>query len=352
MPRVRSLPKGPHGRILSLAHRSTVLRDNPWQDPSDRTLHVYLPPAYDESGPPLVALWDLAAFTNTGPGHLNWRHHGENLPQRLDRLIHAGLLPPVVVPMPDCYTSLGGNQYLNSAAVGAYADYIVAELVPFLSRHVNVIDGRSGRGVFGKSSGGYGALCLAMDYPGTWGAAASHAGDVGFDLVYRPEFPVAASRLQSCDGDILKFLRDFWGSRKRGRADYATLISVAMAASYDPDPERPERIRLPFDLRTCALDDARWARWQAQDPLNRVTRQVDELRSLHALYFDVGDRDEYNIQFGTRNLSRELEKLGVRHHFEEFEGGHSQLDWRLDHSLPYIARALYEAGTETESKHD
>ncbi|HSM68425.1 MAG TPA: alpha/beta hydrolase-fold protein, partial [Xanthomonadales bacterium] len=122
--------------------------------------------------------------------------------------------------------------------------------------------------------------------------------------------------------------------------------------SYDPDPEHPARIRLPFDLRTCGLYDARWACWQAQDPMNRVTRQADALKSLHALYFDVGDRDEYNIQFGTRNLSLKLEKLGVRHHFEEFEGGHSQLDWRLDRSLPYIAGALYEAGTETEYRHD
>ena len=32
-----------------------------------------------------------------------------------------GALPPVVVPMPDCFTSLGGNQYINSSAVGAYA---------------------------------------------------------------------------------------------------------------------------------------------------------------------------------------------------------------------------------------
>ncbi|NND43708.1 MAG: enterochelin esterase [Xanthomonadales bacterium] len=346
MPRVRPVPAAPAGHILALPHRSEVLVGNPWDDPTERVLNVYLPPAYDESGPPLVALWDLAAFTNSGPGHLNWRHHGESLPQRLDRLIGAGELPPVVVPMPDCFTSLGGNQYLNSPGVGAYADYLVGELVPLLSREVNVIDDRSGRGAFGKSSGGYGALRLAMDFPDTWGAVASHAGDLGFDWVYRPSFPLAATALRDCGGDPLCFLERFWTRRKRGQADYAALLTLAMAATYDPDPAEPANIRLPFDLETCTLDPERWGRWLAHDPLQRLDEQGEALQRLHALYIDVGSRDEYHIQYGTRRFARELEKRGVDHHFEEFDGTHMGLDWRLDRSLPVIANALYAASED------
>jgi len=305
---------------------------------------VYLPAGYSEHGDPYITLWDLAAFTNSGPGHLNWRHHGENLPQRLDRLIHKGSLPPVVVAFPDCYTSLGGNQYLNSPGVGRYADYIVKELVPLLSSHVNVIDDRCGRGVFGKSSGGYGALVLAMQYPETWGAVAAHAADVGFDLVYRPEFPVTASVLRAAGGDVLKFLDRFWRNKQPGRADYSALMTLAMAASYDADEQNPVNIRLPFDLETCTLDAERWANWRACDPLNMIEQYHQALGALFALYLDAGDRDQYNIQYGTRRLSGRLEKLGVRHHFEEFEGTHSGMDWRLDTSLPYITRALLAAG--------
>ena len=145
MPRVRPQPDWPRGEVRQLNHHSVALGDNPWQDPSERNLSVYLPPAYTEDSEPFIALWDLAAFTNSGPGHLNWRHHGENLPQRLDRLIHDGSLPPVVVAFPDCYTSLGGNQYLNSTGVGRYSDYIVKELVPLLSQNFNVIDTGSKR---------------------------------------------------------------------------------------------------------------------------------------------------------------------------------------------------------------
>ncbi len=340
MPRVRQKADWPRGEVRHLEHHSEVLKGNPWDDPNERRLSVYLPPGYSDGGSSYVGLWDLAAFTNSGPDHLNWRHHGENLPQRLDRLIYQGSLSPVVVVFPDCYTSLGGNQYLNSTSVGQYADYLNEELVPFLTQQVNVVADRSGRGVFGKSSGGYGALVLAMQYPETWGAVASHAGDVGFDLVYRPEFPVAASVLSASDGDILRFLDRFWRCKKPGRADYATLMTIAMAASYDADESEPECIRLPFDLQNCTLDDARWVNWLAHDPLNMVEYNVEALHSLKALYLDAGNRDQYNIQYGTRRLSSKLEKLGVRHHYEEFEGTHSGMDWRLDTSLPYLANAL------------
>lgn len=342
-PRVRDFPDWPSGRVLRLPHRSKALEGNPWDDPVERDLPVYLPPGYDEAAGPYVALWDFAAFTNSGPGHLNWRNQGENLVQRLDRLIASGALPPVVVPMPDCFTSLGGNQYINSPAVGAYACYVVEELVPLLGTAVNVVDGPEGRGVFGKSSGGYGGLRHAMAYPETWGGVALHAADCGFDWVYRPELPTACLVLSEYGGDPQRFLEVFWRNRKLGGRDFSVLMTLAMAATYDPDESEPGRIRLPMDLETCALDPERWERWLAHDPLNLVADHVPALSGLHCLYIDVGKRDQYHIQFGTRALAKALENLGVRHHFEEFEGTHSQMDWRLDTSLPMLGRALCAA---------
>jgi enterochelin esterase-like enzyme len=317
-----------------------VLEGNPWSDPVERDFNVYLPAGYSETGPAYPALWDLAAFTNAGPGHLNWRNQGENLPQRLDRLIGSGEMPPVVVPMPDCYTSLGGNQYINSTGVGRYADYLVEELVPFLCTRVNVVDDRSGRGAFGKSSGGYGALVHAMYFPEIWGAVASHAGDLGFDWVYRPEFPRAAAVLSLLDGDSRRFLKNFWNKKVPGGLDYSVLMTLAMAASYDPGDDPGHPIRLPFDLHTLELDEDRWQRWLDHDPLNLVDAYSAQLASLEMLYLDVGSRDQYNIQYGTRAFVKRLEKLGIKHHYEEFDGTHSGMDWRLDVSLPILARAL------------
>ena len=338
---VRPESDWPQGEVVCFKHCSEVLRDNIWSDPAERDFHVYLPAGYSESGSAYVALWDFAAFTNAGPGHLNWRNQGENLPQRLDRLIGSGAMPPVVVPMPDCYTSLGGNQYVNSGAVGRYADYVVEELVPFLSGRVNVINHRDGRGVFGKSSGGYGALVHAMYYPETWGGIASHAGDIGFEWVYRPEFPRAAAVLSEVGGDPYRFLKNFWLKKSPGSPDYATLMTLAMAASYDPGDSQDSAIQLPFDLHTCEMDQRRWSQWLKHDPLNLLESYTTELASLKMLYIDVGSRDQYNIQYGTRSFISRLEKLGVDHHFEEFDGNHSGMDWRLDISLPMLANALY-----------
>ena len=343
MPVVRPTSRWPKGRVVKLAHRSEVLAGNPWNDPVEREVAAWLPPGYDASGEPYVALWDLAAYTNAGPGHLNWRNHGENLPSRLDRLVGSGAMAPAVVVMPDCYTSLGGNQYVNSAGVGRYADYLVEELVPLVSREINVVDGREGRALFGKSSGGYGALYHAMCYPQTWGAAASHAGDVGFDLLFRGEFPIACSALAPLGGDAAAFIRAFWEKNRPNGRDFTVLILLAMAASYDPDPADPGRIRLPVDLRTCEIDPERWRAWLAYDPLSLLEKHADALRTLHGLWIDVGLYDQYHIQFGTRRFVDRLAQLGIEHRYEELDGTHSAIDWRLDLSLPFLVDALKSA---------
>ena len=346
MPDFRPKSDWPKGSVIRLQHQSSVLEGNPWGDPVERELSVYLPHGYADSKSPYVTLWDLAAYTNSGPGHLNWRNQGENLPERLDRLIGRGVMEPAVVAFPDCYTSLGGNQYVNSASVGRYADYLNLELVPLLSEQLNVVEARDGRGVFGKSSGGYGALYLAMNYPKTWGAAASHAGDVGFDMVYRKDFPVVCDLLTAFKGDFEAYIRAFWRKNRPTGRDYTTMMILAMAASYDPDPADPSHIRLPFDLRTCELEPDRWERWLECDPLFMLERCAGALKSLHALYIDVGIYDQYHIQYGTRRFVDHLTELGIAHHYEEFEGTHSSVDWRLDHSLPYLVNALKKAQVE------
>lgn len=337
---LRPTPQWPQGRIVRLSHDSRVLAGNPCGDPTVRELSVYLPAGYEKAGAAYPALWDLAAYTNSGPGLLNWRNQGEHISGRLDRLAGQGVMDPVVVVFPDCYTSLGGNQYVNSAAVGRYADYLVDELVPLVSERFNVIDDRDGRAVFGKSSGGYGALHHAMRYPETWGAAASHAGDIGFEMVYRKDFPVACDVLSTFKGDYAAFIRAFWRKNRPTGRDYTVMMVLAMAASYDPDPDQPDRIRLPFDLRTCELIPERWNNWLAADPLNMLDKGSAALGSLRGLYIDVGCYDQYLIQYGTRRFTDKLAARGIAHHYEEFEGTHSSIDWRLDHSLPFLANVL------------
>jgi poly(3-hydroxybutyrate) depolymerase len=137
-------------------------------DPSVRVVDVYVPAGRDGQGLPLLV--DLVGFTSSGLSQTSWVGFRENLPERLDRLIGEQRMPPVVVAFPDCFTRLGGNQYINSASMGAREDFLRREMLPIEQRFGCGGTGR--RGVFGKSFGGYGAITHALRHSDIWAAAA------------------------------------------------------------------------------------------------------------------------------------------------------------------------------------
>jgi S-formylglutathione hydrolase FrmB len=325
------------GSVQRLSLDSKVLQRNLLGDPTRREIAVYLPDGHDGRNLPLLV--DLVGFTSGGPAHVNWKAFGENLPERLDRLIAAKAMQPVVVAMPDCFTRLGGNQYINSTAMGRWEDFLIDEAVPLVEKRFGC-GGPGRRGVFGKSSGGYGALVHGMRRPDFWSAAACHSGDMGFDICYFLEFPGLLRVLAKHDHSIEKFVTSLETAKKRTGADMHALMMLAMAATYDPAPDQFLGIRLPVDLMTCELIEERWNNWLAWDPLRLAETHGDNLKRLTALYVDCGAIDQYNLVFGARKLHRTLDRLGVRHRYDEFPDNHSDVDYRMDESLPFLAKAL------------
>jgi enterochelin esterase-like enzyme len=369
MPRKRPLRDA--GTVVVLEHRSSLLADNPLGDPHVRKLAVWLPPAYDRReggpGPRFPVLYDLVGFTGSGIAHLNWKPFSDNVAERAARLVHDGRMGPAIIVFPDCYTSLGGNQYVNSTAIGRYADYLVAEIVPFVDREFRTLASREHRGCFGKSSGGYGAMMHGMRYTRHWGAIANHSGDACFDFVYRSDWPntlnelarhrrperkagpVAPPRDSAAerglregldDGRVRRFLDAFWKKPKVSSAGVHAIMNLCMAATYDPDPTAPLGFRLPFHLDTGELIERRWQRWLEHDPVRLVGRYARNLRRLKGIYIDCGWRDQYQIHYGARQLSRRLAAAGIVHRYEEFDDDHSDVDYRMDASLPFLYRAL------------
>src|SRR5687768_15265197 len=162
------------GRVEIHAFESALLAGNPLGDPTTRRVPVYLPEDYDqERTRRYPVLHALAGFTGSGLSSLNWDWYQPTLPERLDRLIASGRMPPVVVVMADGITRLGGNQYVDSTAVGPWARHVCEELVPWAERTFRLLPGRDHRGVFGKSSGGYGALMMGLEHADTFAAVAS-----------------------------------------------------------------------------------------------------------------------------------------------------------------------------------
>jgi S-formylglutathione hydrolase FrmB len=362
-------PDWASGRIVTLDVNSSILADNPLGDPHLRELDVWLPPQYDQGqGPGLgkrfPALFDLVGYTGSGKSHTNWKAFDENVPERAARLVAEEKMAPAILVFPDCFTALGGNQYINSPAIGQYADYLTRELIPLVDREFRTLPEREHRGCFGKSSGGYGAVIHGMKYTRFWGAIANHSGDAYFDFIYRCDWPGTLDELAKyraprrregpvdpaedlktpepgCDdGRVRRFLEAVWKKPKLSSAEIHCLMNLAMAASYDPDPQAPERLRVPFDLETGELLQKRWRQWLKHDPIHLVDRYAKNLKTLRGIYMDCGWRDQYRIHYGSRILSRRLAEAGVEHRYEEFDGTHSGIDDRMDRSLPFLAEAL------------
>ncbi|WP_119391845.1 alpha/beta hydrolase [Taklimakanibacter lacteus] len=327
----------PRGTIHRLTVDSKVLKGNLLGDPADRAIDVYVPAGMKRDGLPLLV--DLVGFTAGGPAHTNWKNFGENVPDRLDRLIGEGAMPPCIVAFPDCFTKLGGNQYVNSAAMGRWDDFLLQEAVPFVEAKFGC-GGTGRRGCFGKSSGGYGAMVQAMLHPDFWSASASHSGDVGFELLFIPDFPKVLRALATTDNSIQKWLEKFLSAPKVKDADVHILMVLAMAATYDPDLSAFMGVRLPVTIDTCELIPERWANYVKWDPLTLVEKHGEGLKKLKSFYIDCGDVDQYNLVYGSRRMHKRLTEMKVPHVYQEFADDHTAVDYRMDISLPILAKAL------------
>jgi len=368
-------PKGKAGTLFVLEHTSKILQGNPLGDAHVRKLGVWLPPQYDQGvtkygrggpGRRFPVLWDLVGFTGSGLAHTAWKPFGDNVPERAARLIHERKMGPAIIVFPDCFTALGGNQYINSTAIGNYADYLTQELIPFVDGEFRTLARREHRGCFGKSSGGYGSIIHGMKYAKYWGAIADHSGDAYFDFVYWHDWPNTLDTLAQHraakrksgpadmrrearyrgaaegydDGRIKRFLDHVWKKEKLSTAEGHCIMNLCMAASYDPDPKAPLGFRVPFNLETGEVVPGRWSNWRRHDPVNLVEKYRANLKSLRGIYIDCGWRDQYHIHYGSRMLSARLAAAGIRHTYEEFDDNHSDVDYRMDVSLPFLYRAL------------
>ena len=155
-----------------------MLIGNRLGDPTERVTPVILPPSYErepERRYPVIYL--LAALTGTGWQLLSRSPLSEALDERLWRLYQSDpSLPEFIVVLPDCFTALGGSQYVNSPALGRYQDHLTQEVIPQIDRRYRTLAAPAHRGVLGRSSGGIGALWLRPIDPPPLLTGADRAG--------------------------------------------------------------------------------------------------------------------------------------------------------------------------------
>lgn len=331
---------GLHGTLHLDSIESPALAGNPLGDPATRTLAIYTPPGYDPHGSPrFPTLYCLHGYTGDVGAVVSTRPWETNVVQWIDRLIVRGAMPPAILAVVDGNTRLGGSQYLNSIHNGAYATYVVRDVIGYVDAHYRTLARAGGRAVFGKSSGGFGALHLSLERPDTFCAFASHSGDTYFRYAHLISFPDTQRTLETFGGPRA-FVEEFERRHKRPQPFYATIEMLGYAAAYSPLRAEAFAFDLPFDTATGELRDDVFARWLAYDPVERVASGERALSALRLRYLDCGRRDEYGLDIGARIFTQRVRDLGLDVRHEEFDDDHRNVGYRYEISLPALAAVL------------
>ncbi len=254
---------------------------------------VYLPPGYDASGdvryPTLVFLHGMRGSER------KWESRGVG--ERLDALIEAGTVDPMIVVCPNGENSMYVN-WRNGKA--DWADFVRRDLVDWVDARYRTVADRSGRGLTGDSMGGYGALNIAFQHPDVFGSVSAHSAAL---------YPVDPDDLP----EWIKRMADRWGPV------YGS----------------------PVDLE----------HWRGNNPLHlAATLDAERLRSL-SIYFDCGNRDRYGFDSSNVDLDGILDDRDVPHEFHLRDGGHGReyFEAYVSKSLEFHGRVFRAAAGERDA---
>lgn len=168
----------------------------------------------------------------------------------------------------------GGYTFFLNSADGKirYEDFLTKEFMPQMERKYRIESGRATRGVTGVSMGGFGALHLAFKYPQQFAAVSAQMPALIAEIP--PNFATGGP------GSPGSMMGDVFGDPVN-RA-FFDRNNVFYYAKIDPAAE-----------------------------LKRV-----------AIYFDVGNNDDYGFEQGGQKLHRLLDSRGVPNEFHIYSGRH------------------------------
>jgi len=209
----------------------------------------------------------------------------------LDQAVEKGMVPPMVSVMP----SAGRSFYMNFRdGSQKWEDFVLNDLLSYMRKNFNVVQGRQGTFITGISMGGQGSLRMAVKHPEIFQAVASQEPGPGPGLSY----------------DELT-LRD-----KLNQPD-------ALMKQIFGDP----------------IDKAYWA---ANNSATIIKRDPSRLLGL-GIYLEVGDQDTLYRDQSTEFIHRVLFDAGISHEYRLVKGadhvGASLAPRSLD-AFAFIGRQL------------
>jgi hypothetical protein len=333
-----------HGTLDRLVVESELLADNPLGDPTRRPLYVYRPPGVELDHPrALPSVYVIQGYTGQVDMWLNRPTFEPTMLERVDALFAGGGCPDAIVVFVDAWTAYGGSQFVNSASTGRYMGYLCDEVVTFVDERYPTHAGRDHRGLTGKSSGGYGAMVVPMMRPEVFGALASHAGDALFEYCYLAGFGKTARTLRDhFEGSWDVFFERLAAADSFDFDRFEPVMVYGCAAAWSPDLDHPGKALIPFDVASGQVDYDVWSLWLEKDPVRMAAGHADALRSMRRIYLDAGKSDEFYLDLGAQAFAAELDKLGVGHTLELFDGKHGGLTYRYPGAIRELVLALGE----------
>ena len=333
--------------IQWLTYSSKAIKDFPMADPHVRSFPVYLPPDYDpKRSEPYPVIYMLAGFASRGAKYIaDDMVYTIPFPIRLDQAIQSNELPPVIVVFPDATSKLGCSQFINSPAFGNYMDYIADELVNFIDEQFHTHRDANFRGVAGHSSGGFGALMMAMMRPEMFKFICSSASDSFYEISLLPHINDAIIAIETAGG-VNQFIEWFLkhpNPTGTGSKNFMAMILLAMAPCFAPNVNKSAIFGdLFFDIKSGAILENIWEKYLAWDPIRMIDKYADALRTLKWLHLVAGSQDEHALQLGHRQIANNLDKLNIKHQINEFVGGHTGQSWRFIEWLTLMVNKMYQ----------
>lgn len=299
------------GTVKRIKVHGKLLEGNLSGDSADRYVSVYLPPGYHtNSAKRYPVVYFLHGYTDNDAKFYGFTKHWMVLPPILDTVFANDAAHEMIVVTPDAYTLFQGSMYSNSITTGNWEDFVAKELVTYIDSHYRTIAKKESRGLCGHSMGGYGALRIGEKNP-----------DV-FSTVYLlspcclNSSPVSTESVPPpfLHADSIKTVAEMQ------KADFFTKALFASAAAWSPNPANPP-FYIDLPVKDGKLQPTVLQKWDANRPLNNLDQYIFNIKKLTAIGFDAGTKDT-NIAESIRTLDSELNKYGIKHSFEIYEGDH------------------------------
>jgi enterochelin esterase-like enzyme len=317
----------PGAKPVAVEHikvHGTSLEGNLEGDAVDRDVFVFLPPSYAKQRSRRYPV--VYALHGYSIGAEQWTHE-IHVPQTIEGAFAQGSSEMIIV-LPDSKTLHNGSMYSSSVTTGDFENFIAHDLVAYIDAHYRTIADRASRGLVGHSMGGYGATRIGLKHADVFGS-----------LYIMSPCCLSARATGPANPELEKALESVKTPEDSAKLSFFPRAMMASAAAWSPDPKNPP-LFLDLPTKDGQPQPDVIAKWTANAPLVFIDQYVGNLHGYRAIAIDVGDQD--GLKVDTAKLHDVLNKYGIVHGFEIYQGTHTSkvADRFQNHVLPFFSKNL------------